>query len=561
MRADRVTSARIASILCLAAVLLVTAGAASAAIAPVTNDAAGANALAGAIAGPGAVFGAASFQNVPTTGTPNATSDALAGFPTNGPTFAIMTSGDAQLADDPNSTGSSGASLNNGPDDRGDTAYDITVLQIPVTVAAGQNCLSLDFQFLSEEFPEFVGSSYNDGFIAELDVSNWTTSGSVISAPNNFAFDANGDVVSINSSGATSMNAANAAGTTYDGATVLLSASKQVTPGAHTLFLSIFDQGDRILDSAVFLDNVVVGFVPDPAQQCKPGAAPKNFNLTLGPPTATNNTGTPHVVTATLTEDGQPKAGAVISFTVTGPNPTTGTGTTNASGNATFTYTGANAGTDTIVACYDADANGTCGNTGDPIASATKTWVQVPTDTTPPECALFAAGTDANGKKYIDIRTRDTGSGLASITVLKSVNANTVVPPFVVGTTGVVMVRGTKIVQSSGSVVELRVTDVAGNSVVCDPVLTVVLRGSGEDSQTHSGLPAAESKILVVNDTPGVRHMDFTVNGVRFRLRNMADGGTYSLNVASAMKPGNANTITIDSKGPKGGSALVVISD
>ena len=38
----------------------------------------------------------------------------------------------------------------------------------------------------------------------------------------------------------------------------LLPAATQVTPGAHSLYLSIFDQGDTILDSAAFLDNLVV---------------------------------------------------------------------------------------------------------------------------------------------------------------------------------------------------------------------------------------------------------------------------------------------------------------
>src|SRR5438034_350994 len=58
------------------------------------------------------------------------------------------------------------------------------------------------------------------------------------------------------------------------GATVLLQASSQITPGPHSLYLSLFDQGDHSLDSAVFLDNLVVGFVPDPAATCAPGARP-----------------------------------------------------------------------------------------------------------------------------------------------------------------------------------------------------------------------------------------------------------------------------------------------
>ena len=115
-----------------------------------------------------------------------------------------------------------------------------------------------------------MGSSVNDGFVAELDSSTWTTVDSVINAPNNFAFDPSGDVISINSSGATSMTAANATGTTYDGATPLLGASTPITPGTHSLYLSIFDQGDDILDSAAFLDNLVLGTTA--AGSCKAGA-------------------------------------------------------------------------------------------------------------------------------------------------------------------------------------------------------------------------------------------------------------------------------------------------
>ena len=45
------------------------------------------------------------------------------------------------------------------------------------------------------------------------------------------------------------------------------------------------------------------------------------------------------------------------------------------SGKATFEYTGTHTGQDTIVACYDADKNGTCGDNGDATSNrATKTW-------------------------------------------------------------------------------------------------------------------------------------------------------------------------------------------
>lgn len=561
MRRSRRTARLLLAVVALTTAL-VTAGAAQAAITPVTNDAAGATALAAAMTASPANVTGASFDAVPPSGTPHGISDGLNEFPTNGPTFAIMTSGDVNLADDPNTSDSSGANLGGG-NVRGDTDFDVTILKVNVNVPVGANCLRFDFKFLSDEFPEYVNTEYNDAFIAELDSSTWTTSGSTISAPNNFAFDPSGNVVSINSSGNTAMSLAEASGTTYDGATPLLSAATQVTPGAHALYLSIFDQGDQIYDSAVFLDNLVIGFVPNPETQCAQGAQPVSHALTLDPAADTNPVGTSHTVTATLTESGNPVANATISFTVTGANPTSGTGTTNASGEATFTYTGANAGDDTIVACYDADANSTCGNAGDPIASATKTWEPgQPTDTTDPSCELTATGTDSAGKKYIEVTAEDDESGIASILVTKSTNANTVVPPFTPGTTDPVVVRGTKINNSKSSSIELRVTDVAGNVTVCDPVITLVVREAGKpESQTHTGIPAIEHNVLIENGDPGVNRLDVTVNGQTWKLTGLKAGQVSTLDVASAMNPGNDNTITLTAYGKPGASALVVISD
>src|SRR4029079_956152 len=145
------------------------------------------------------------------------------------------------------------------------------------------------------------------------------------------------------------------------GGTVLLSASTQITPGPHALYLSIFDQGDQILDSAVFLDNLRIGFVPDPAMNCKPGATPVLFSMTLDPATAENPAGTTHTVTATLRDgDGNLVPNAPISFTVMGANTASGISMTDAGGQAQFTYTGNNLGADVIAACFDFDGNGSC---------------------------------------------------------------------------------------------------------------------------------------------------------------------------------------------------------
>lgn len=199
-----------------------------------------------------------SWVSIPPAGCPHAVySTPLAGFPTQGTTFTVLTTGQASLAGAPNGSGADGVDIR-GENVRGDTDYDVSVLKIDIDVPEDANCLSLDFRFLSEEYPEFLNSQFNDAFIAELDRSTWSTSGSAISAPDNFAFDPDGNVISINAAGITSMTAEDAAGTTYDGATPLLVASTPVDPGRRVLYLSIFDQGDPIYDSAVFLDRIVV---------------------------------------------------------------------------------------------------------------------------------------------------------------------------------------------------------------------------------------------------------------------------------------------------------------
>jgi uncharacterized repeat protein (TIGR01451 family) len=360
-----------------ALLMFASAGAVWATITPVEPTPAGARTLADAMTASEGLVTDAGFETVPGSDVALAhgTSDALNEFPTNGPTFAILTNGDVNLADAPNEDEGSGMDLLGG-NARGNTDLDVTVLKVDVDVPEGANCLSFDFKFFSEEFPEYADpeSQFNDAFIAELDESTWTTEGSAISAPRNFAFDDDGGVISVKSSGVTSMSATEAEDTTYDGATALLRANAPVTPGSHSLYLSVFDQGDGIYDSAVFLDNLTVGFVPDVETQCASGAKSARFALTLSPSTASNAVGTDHTVTATLTDEGVHKVEALVEFTVSDANDTNGGDVTDSEGNATFTYLGENSGTDTIVACYDADDSGTCGDAGDPIASAKKTW-------------------------------------------------------------------------------------------------------------------------------------------------------------------------------------------
>ena len=222
------------------------------------NTSASAGDIANSIATSG-VTGAAFEPVLPTGTTATAVSDTpLGGFPIEGPTYGILTNGNAALAANAQADLADVTTGSSAPE-RGTTANDVTVLRINLNVPAQANCLTIGFRFLSEEYPDFVGGSFNDAFIAEVDpgTSGWTAD-STITAPKNFAFDAQGEVISVNTSGVSQMSVAEATGTVYGGATPRLTAAQVVTPGAHTLYLSIFDQGDSSLDSAVFVDRVAL---------------------------------------------------------------------------------------------------------------------------------------------------------------------------------------------------------------------------------------------------------------------------------------------------------------
>jgi len=255
----------------LGAALLATAvvaGTARSAAADVTP--ATAPQIAAAIAEDPSAVTSASYTPLAATSAAAVSDTALGSFPTHGTTFGILSSGQASQAANSQSFFAS-TDLGSSTDNlRGNSDRDASILKVDLNVPDGSNCLSVDFRFLSEEYPDYVGGSYNDAFIAELDTSTWTTSGSSISSPDNFAFGPSNQVISINSLGFASMSAGEASGTAYGGATPLLRASSPVTSGAHSVYLSIFDQGDSIYDSAVFLDNLELFTAPQ--GECQEGA-------------------------------------------------------------------------------------------------------------------------------------------------------------------------------------------------------------------------------------------------------------------------------------------------
>ncbi len=159
----------------------------------------------------------ASFESLPPVARSYAVGDAaLAAHAASetAPSYGVLSTGEAALINDPGQQASfdlGGGSV------RGDSDFDVTVLRVDLDVPAGANYLSFDFQFLSEEFPQLDDDLFNDGFIAELDSSTWTTSGSQITAPNNFAVLESGSQMVVGELSHQNLSPLNAAGTAFDG--------------------------------------------------------------------------------------------------------------------------------------------------------------------------------------------------------------------------------------------------------------------------------------------------------------------------------------------------------
>jgi hypothetical protein len=126
---------------------------------------------------------------------------------------------------------------------------------------------------LSEEYPARLASAFNDAFVAEMDATTWTSTGSIISAPGNFAALPDGQPLTIK---ATRLRRrcrlprrrARRTEPPPRCSTRHITVSAGAT---HTLYLSLFDQGDSAVDSAVFIDDLTLS---TPAVDCAASLSP-----------------------------------------------------------------------------------------------------------------------------------------------------------------------------------------------------------------------------------------------------------------------------------------------
>lgn len=175
-------------------------------------------------------------------------------FPREGESYLVLSTGDAThvLGGTPGEFVST--DLGNG---LGADGNDLTQVTLELAPPPTARCLAFDFLFLSEEYPEFVGSMFNDVFTAELGESFFTMHDSQVVAPHNVAYDPAGNLISVN----TVLGLAAAPdGTRMSGATAPLVGVAPVQPdletGTITLILTVQDIGDSVYDSAVLVDDL-----------------------------------------------------------------------------------------------------------------------------------------------------------------------------------------------------------------------------------------------------------------------------------------------------------------
>jgi hypothetical protein len=161
--------------------------------------------------------------------------------PTEGTDFAYLTTGKVGFSPQP------GEDIPPMGRPQGDRA----TLNLALTVPANANSFAFDFYFLSAEYPEYVGSAYNDEFVAEVTGNAWS---------GNAALDNSGNAISVNSALFSVTQSSQLSGTGFDngvgGGTGWLTVVVPATPGdSITISFSVYDAADGIYDSSVIIDD------------------------------------------------------------------------------------------------------------------------------------------------------------------------------------------------------------------------------------------------------------------------------------------------------------------
>ena len=167
----------------------------------------------------------------------------------------VLTTGTANV---PNSNTSSGFGISTSTGSSstisnitGLTTNDTNSISFSFTVESGITSISSNFIFGSDEFPEYAGTSFADGFAFVVDGVNFAK----------FSDGTNVSLATLSSNANLLNNNAGIYGIEYDGFTAALGIVGILNSSLteHTLEIVIADTGDSILDSGVFLSALSGG--------------------------------------------------------------------------------------------------------------------------------------------------------------------------------------------------------------------------------------------------------------------------------------------------------------
>lgn len=190
-------------------------------------------------------------------------------------------------------------------------------------------------------------------------------------------------------------------------------------------------------------------------------------------------------------------------------------------------------------------------------------------DTTPPRCPSPSFGVNSDGEKTATQVFEDDG-GLDSIDIVSITNATYTLSGFFQGTAGKTTLVGTKIDPGQRSRIEILVTDVAGNQVECDPVLTTLkirsvarasrLAKTGTAKQRIRRLSRSDDLVTIRSGRRPLARLAVVVNGRRFVVRHLGAKSTRRLHIRRALVP-RRNTVVLRAHGRRGARADVMISN
>jgi hypothetical protein len=187
-------------------------------------------------------------------------------------------------------------------------------------------------------------------------------------------------------------------------------------------------------------------------------------------------------------------------------------------------------------------------------------------DNTKPDCPPPTIGTNNDGQDVATQLFSDAG-GIESIDVLNIVNATYTMKNFFQGSAGTITLTATKIDQRIRARVEILVTDVAGNTIRCDPVVATVrvarhgplaARGLSQ-TQTFRSLTRHERRLTVRNGRPGLTRLVARVNGKRFVIDGLRPGERRRISIRSALRR-HDNRVVLRGHGKPGARALVAFA-